>query len=165
MWAPPKPQGDSAAPGRPSLPPPLTCTAVPGQPQGTKPKSHTFLCFLAIHLSQLLSISSHLDSRCRSTSKGTSSSLRDGGEETGQHGAKPSLQHRDPPRILSSTLGAPHGRLAAPPLWSRRCRTRPGHAREHQRFGSCLVLPEALTTHEITAPAQPRYPSNSKKKN
>lgn len=46
--------------------------------------SLTFLCFLAIHLSQLLSISSHLDSRCRSTSKGTSSSLWDREEEAGQ---------------------------------------------------------------------------------
>lgn len=35
----------------------------------------TFLCFLAIHLSQLFSISSHLASRCLSTSIGTSSVL------------------------------------------------------------------------------------------
>lgn len=40
-----------------------------------KARPLTFLCFLAIHLSQLLSMSSHLDSLCLSTSRGTSSSL------------------------------------------------------------------------------------------
>lgn len=40
-----------------------------------KARTLTFLCFLAIHLSQLLSMSSHLDSLCLSTSRGTSSSL------------------------------------------------------------------------------------------
>lgn len=36
----------------------------------------TLLCFLAIHLSQLFSISSHLASRCLNTSMGISSALR-----------------------------------------------------------------------------------------
>lgn len=40
-----------------------------------KARPLTFLCFLAIHLSQLLSMSSHLDSLCLRTSRGTSSSL------------------------------------------------------------------------------------------
>lgn len=65
-----------------------------GSPRGRGCHPLTFLCFLAIHLSQLLSISSHLDSRCRSTSKGTSSSLWDGGRG---HQCKA-------PQVLSSTL-------------------------------------------------------------
>lgn len=40
-------------------------------------KRQTFLCFLAIYLSQLFSISSHLASRCLSTSIGTSLELLD----------------------------------------------------------------------------------------
>lgn len=44
----------------------------------------TLLCFLAIHLSQLLSISSHLASLCRSTSGGMSS-LHPGDKERLEH--------------------------------------------------------------------------------
>lgn len=38
--------------------------------------TQTFLCFLAIHLSQLFSISSHFASRCLNTSMGTRSELQ-----------------------------------------------------------------------------------------
>lgn len=149
MQAAPKPQGDPAAPGCPSLPPPLSW----GQPQGTRP-SLTFLCFLAIHLSQLLSMSSHLDSRCRSTSKGTSSSLRDGGrQEAGQRGAEPSSHRRAPP-VPSSTLRAPHGWLPAPPP-PHQHRAWLGHARERRRFGSCRKRSPPVKSPRRRSPNSP----------
>lgn len=43
-------------------------------------KRQTFLCFLAIHLSQLFSISSHFASRCLSTSIGMSLELLEQGQ-------------------------------------------------------------------------------------
>lgn len=43
-------------------------------------KRQTFLCFLAIHLSQLFSISSHFASRCLSTSIGMSLELLEHGQ-------------------------------------------------------------------------------------
>lgn len=63
MWDALKSHWDAAARSCPSL------------LHGDSKQALTFLCFLAIHLSQLLSMSSHLDSRCRNTSRGTSSSL------------------------------------------------------------------------------------------
>lgn len=74
----PKPQEDTAAPSCPRCHLLSPTQLSLGRPRGHTCHSLTFLCFLAIHLSQLLSISSHLDSRCRSTSKGTSSSLGTG---------------------------------------------------------------------------------------
>lgn len=123
----------------------------PGCPKGTPlclavPHCHlpevtwlslTFLCFLAIHLSQLLSISSHLDSRCRSTSKGTSSSLWDREEEAGQWAPGP-LYGAEPPG-LPSTLGAPCPGGCTPQGAGLRTRSAAPVFRQ---------LPEALATRE-----------------
>lgn len=75
--------GGTAGGRRPSCssvlmqPLPLQPHASPTATPSPRPKARplTFLCFLAIHLSQLLSMSSHLDSLCLRTSRGTSSSL------------------------------------------------------------------------------------------
>jgi len=153
----PQPQGI-----RPPQPPGTRATAAPE----TRPPL-TFLCFLAIHLSQLFSMSSHLDSRCRSTSKGSSSSLGRG-EEASQRGAEPPLRCRALPSAPADPREQPAPRLpCAQPEGHGAAR---GHApsevrsRGHQhhviRTAPALLAPREPGAAPGAAPSLARVPQD-----